>query len=161
MAKELNPAAVKIGAWLYKIDFLKDEINKLEKLESFPIIRISVFLLKSQLIEFELEHQLYSIDFYLYAHNNSKLIKREVRTPKKLDQLTLRKLVNEYKQLRGKELVELNTYLKRLVDLRDNFTHHLFSIDKNTKKMSDDSDRGIEIANKVLTLIKDLDSKLS
>jgi hypothetical protein len=160
MVNKLDPNALKIGAWLYKIDFLKNEIDKLEKLENFPIIRISTFLLKSQLIEFELKQKLFSIDLHLYTHNNSKLFKNRVRTPREMEGWTLGRLVYQYELLRGKEIDVLNSNLEKLVRLRNDFTHHLFSIDKDTKKMTEDSDRGIKIANKVLDLLKDLDSKL-
>lgn len=83
--------------WLVKIRFLKDQIEKLEQLKDLVIIPIAVFLLKSQIIEFELKQIIFSLDLHLYSQNRSKLMNRRVRTPKDLEGLTLGGLAREFK----------------------------------------------------------------
>jgi len=146
--------------WLVKIKFLKDQIGKLENLKNFPIFAISAFLLKSQLIEFELKQVIFSLDLYLYFQNRSKILKKVVRTPKDLDDLTLGKLVREVEQFEGDRLEDLKANLRALASKRNEFNHRLFSQGKDVTKLSIDAEEGIKAANKILRLLEKLEIEL-
>lgn len=140
--------------WLAKIEILEDQINKLEKLKEFPIISISVFLLKSQLIEFELTKTIPVIDLHLNSIYLSKKLRRKTRVPESFNQHTLRKLVREMEAFEGSLVKELNQELGELVNLRDQFTHHLFSLSKDLSMLVRDADKGIKIANNVIIKLR-------
>lgn len=165
--------------WLVKIKFLKDQIAKLEQLENFVIISVTVFLLKSQLIEFELKQLIFSLDLHLYSQNRSSLVSRRVRTPRDLDKdkLTLGQLVGKLNEFitpfeplidvrkvvnQGKNvfLNELKQNLELLLKKRNEFSHKLFSIGQDVSKLTDEAQEGIQIANKTLKLIEDLEIEL-
>lgn len=167
----------RVITWFAKIRFLKEQIEKLEKLRNFPIIAISVFLLKSQIVEFELKQIIFSLDFHLYSQNRSRLINRRVRTPKDLEDLTLGQLVREFKQFitssdtpvaidkkmdRDGNIIlnRLKQNLNRLVKKRNEFTHKLFSLGKDTLTLTDEAQEGIKIANKTLVLLESLENEL-
>jgi len=158
---DLTDIAKKVEAWFIKTNFIEDQINKLELLKNFPIINISVFLLKCQLIEFRLRQLLFTLDLHVQTYNTSKLVKRNTRKPKDMDRYPLGKLVYEYTLFSGPNIAELNQYLDKLTSLRNNFTHHLFSHDKDVKQMSNDADEGIKIANIILKLMEDLDKDIN
>lgn len=159
--KDLTDISKIVEAWFIKTNFIEDQINKLEQLQNFPIINISVFLLKSQLIEFRLRQLLFTLDSHIQTNNTSNLVVRKIRKPKEMDRFTLGMLVHEFTLYRGLNLDELSQYLGELSSLRNNFTHHLFSHDKDVKQMSDDADKGVKMTNKVLKLIEDLDKDLT
>src|SRR3989344_4116617 len=87
-----------IVEWWAKISFLKNQISKLEQLKDFPVFTVAAFLLKCQIIEFELKQIIFSLDLHLYFQTESKHFKKRVRTPKDLNDLTLGKLVNVFNQ---------------------------------------------------------------
>lgn len=169
-----------VAKWWAKIKILKDQIGELEKLKKPPIIAISVFLLKSQIIEFELKQLIFSLDSHLYFYNSSTFLQRRIRTPKDLDNLnlTLRKLVivmNEFIEKSdppikikthqsishsGSILKKLKINLNKLVDKRDAFTHHIFDINNDFQKLNKDAVEGIELANKTLQLMDDLEKDM-
>ena len=70
--------------WFVKIKFLKDQIEKLEQLKDLVIISIAAFLLKCQIIEFELGQVVFSLDSHLHSQSRSRFINRRVRTPRDL-----------------------------------------------------------------------------
>ncbi|HEX7456707.1 MAG TPA: hypothetical protein VF303_04555 [Candidatus Nanoarchaeia archaeon] len=169
----------KLVNWLSKIKFLKDQIEKLEKLKDFPIVAISVFLLKCQIIEFELKQFIFSLDLHLYSQNHSKLLRRKIRSPKDLDDLTLGKLKKELNQFirplgvpivfkTGKStaptmkdtLEELKLNLGLLVDKRNEFTHRLFSQGKEIVKMNEEAVEGIEVASRTIYLLEILEKEI-
>ena len=94
---EKDPRKI-IVEWWAKIGFLKNQISKLEQLKDFPVFAVAAFLLKCQIIEFELKQIISSLDLHLYFQTESKHFKKRVRTPKDLDDLTLGKLVNAFNQ---------------------------------------------------------------
>lgn len=147
--------------WLVKINILKDQIEKLEKLKNFPIIAISAFLLKSQIIEFELKQFIFSMDLHLSLQNKSKLLGKKVRSPKDLEELTLGKLKREIDQFEGERLKELKTNLGYLVGKRNEFTHKLFSQGKDVIKLNKEAEEGIKIANKILRILERLEKVIS
>ena len=174
--KKYNPRKVLVE-WLTKIRFLKDQIGKLEQLKDLVIVSIAVFLLKCQIIEFELKQVIFSLDLHLYSQNRSKLINRRVRTPRDLEDLTLGQLVREFRQFitasdnpvttkkdrNPKEnniLNQLKQNLNRLVKKRNEFTHKLFSLGKNALILTDEAQEGIKIANKTLVLLESLENEL-
>jgi len=173
----LNNTSKSIVEWWAKIRLLKDQINKLEQLKDAPIIAIAAFLLKSQIIEFELKQLIFSIDLYIYS-NTSGVFRRRVRTPRDLDNLTLRKLVREIEQFVNKSdiliktqtnksknkqldtLGKLKKNLNELVNKRDKLTHHLFDSGKNIRDLNNDALKGIEIASNTLILIEKLEKEI-
>lgn len=147
--------------WIVKINFLKEQIEKLELLKDFPIISISVFLLKSQLIEFELKQTILTLDLRLSAYSSQRTLKRHIRTPKEFDNYTLGKLVFEISQFEGNALLDnLKIQLKQLVSLRNKFTHHLFSPAKDAKQLTIDSEEGIKLANETLKILEIIKKEL-
>ena len=145
--------------WRVKNRFLKNQISVLEKLKDFPIISIATFLLKSQLVEFELKQLITSLDLHLFFSNHSKVLRIKTRTPKDLDtkRLTLGKLREELNKYEGEFLNNLQIHLSDLVALRNNFVHNVFnpgSINQLNKK----SEKGLKIVNKVIKNIEEVDN---
>lgn len=175
--EKYDPRKVLVG-WLAKIKFLKDQIEKLEQLKDLVIISIAVFLLKSQIIEFELKQIIFSLDLHLYSQNRSKLVNRLIRRPKDLDGLTLGELVREFKQFitsseppvlvdnkvetqdKNGLFKELKQDLTLLVKKRNEFTHRLFSLEKDVSILTKEAQEGIKIANKTLKLLEVLEIEL-
>lgn len=164
--------------WLVKIKFLKEQIGKLEQLKDLVVISIAVFLLKCQIVEFELKQIIFSLDLHLRFQNRSMLVSRLVRTPRDLENLTLGQLTRELKQFRTSSgpsllvgdklsdqnknsfLSELKQNLNLLVEKRNEFTHKLFSLGKNTSIFTEEAQEGIKIANKTLELLESLEKEL-
>lgn len=163
--------------WLVKIKLLKEQIEKLEQFKDLVIISISVFLLKCQIIEFELKQTIFTLDFHLYSQNRSKLINRRVRTPRDLEDLTIGQLVREFRQFivasdspvvirknknseENNVLNQLKYNLDRLVEKRNVFTHKLFSLGRYISMLTEEAQEGIKIANKTLVLLESLENEL-
>lgn len=148
-----------IVSWYAKIDFLKQQLSVLEKLKTFPIIRIATFLLKCQLIEFELKQLIFTLDEHLLENNQSRILKRKVKTPKQLDdsKITLGGLAKELSNYDGALLKILLRDLNNLVSIRNNFTHRLFDNRFTTNDLLQDSGKAIPLANKILEEIKNAD----
>lgn len=155
----INVAFQRVVDWRVKNRFLKDQISNLEKLGSFPIIGISMFLLKTQLVEFELKQLITAIDLHAHFRGISKHIK--TRTPKDLDdqKMTLGVLKNEIYRYRFKFLNKLKSDLSELVKIRNEFVHGLFNpgslgdVIKNSKK-------GLQVVNKVAREIENVENFL-
>lgn len=167
----------RVVEWFVKIQILKDQIGKLEKLKDFPIIGIAAFLLKCQIIEFELKQIISSLDLHLYFQSTSKHFKRRVRTPKDLDDFTLGKLVREFsqfirpsdflisikleqKRIEKDILKELKAVLDKVVTKRNEFTHRLFSPGKDTNVLIKEAESGISDVNRALELFEELEKEL-
>lgn len=176
--EELDPRK-QLVEWRVKIQFLKDQIENLEKLKDFPIIAVAVFLLKCQIIEFDLKQIICSIELHLFAQTNSKLFKRIVRTPKDLEdsKFTLGNLVKEFEQFirptdppisikinngnSNKDVLkELKRTLNRVVSKRNEFAHRLFSPGKDIQMLIKEAESGLDNANKALELLKELEKEL-
>lgn len=160
--RKINKSALQSAKeWFAKISFLEDQISNLEKLKKSIIIGVSVFLLKTQLIEFELKQLIFSLDQHVFFSSRSEILKRKVRTPKELEdeKMGLSALRKELGKYKGQFLKKLYQQLKELVKLRNSFTHHLFGLG-STEDMIKDSERGIKIANKVIKEIDSIDQHL-
>ena len=168
-----------IVEWWAKISFLKNQISKLEQLKDFPVFTVAAFLLKCQIIEFELKQIIFSLDLHLYFQTESKHFKKRVRTPKDLNDLTLGKLVNVFNQfirpsdpivsIKIKDdkkdpqkdiLNELKDILDEVIVKRNEFTHRLFSPGKDIQILIKGAESGIDNANKALKLFKELEKEM-
>jgi len=147
-------AAEFIVAWQTKMDFLKNQISALGKLSDFPIVAISVFLLKAQLVEFELKQLITEIDLHLGFSNSSQIIRRKRLKPVEMDDWSLGRIRKHLLTYDSKMLSALQQELKKLVDLRNIFTHKLFSSSKDVNSLTKDSEKTIPLADKVLDEIE-------
>ncbi len=147
-------AAEFIISWQTKMDFLNSQINALGKLSDFPIVAISVFLLKTQLVEFELKQLITEIDLHLGFSSSSKIIRRKSLTPIEMERWTLGQLRDHLMRYDSKVLSTLQQDLKGLNDLRREFAHKLFDSSKDVISLTKDSEKSIPLANKVLDEIE-------
>ncbi len=141
-------------SWQAKMSFLKDQIAALERLSEFPIMAISVFLLKSQLVEFELKQLITEIDLHLGFSGSSQIIRRKALKPIDMDDWTLGKIRKHLLTYDSKTLTTLQQELKKLVYLRNMFAHKLFSSSKDTKSLTKEALEAIPLANKVIDEIE-------
>lgn len=148
-----NKAFRSIVDWRVKNKFLKDQINKLESLKIFPILSVALFLLKTQLIEFELKQLITGIDQYLYFGSLGK--RKNPRTPIELDnrRMTLGILKEEIKKYKLVFLKHLVLNLSKLVILRNEFVHSLFN-PGTLKDLIKKSIRGFMLTEKVIKNIE-------
>ena len=103
--------------WWQKILYLENQVDSLEKIKGIPTISISVFLLKTQYVEFQLKQLITSIDQHIFFSNFSSVIKPQVRTPRQLEDSNIRMLgqiLNELKKYKGESLKNLISYLGEL-----------------------------------------------
>ena len=145
--KEVRKVAAKIVDWQMKNQFLIGEVSKLEKGKKFPIFIIMAFLLKSQLIEFELKQLITGLDLHF--------LKTTIRKPNQLDEkrFTLGRLRNEINKYEGSFLDDLKRYLSSLVTLRNEFVHELFN-PGSINELVTKAKSGLKIANKVIESIE-------
>lgn len=152
----------KIVDWHVKNEFIESQVSLLEGSKDHPIIAISCFLLKSQLIEFELKQLIFSLDSHLYFSTRSLAdLKRKTRTPKDLDndKLTLGRLEKEINKFEGKFLQELKTELGELVSLRNHFVHKLFNLGSLNELLTN-AETGLKLANKTIESIRSVNRYL-
>lgn len=156
-----NDSFKSIVDWNVKNRFLEKQISALSKLKQFPAISIVVFLLKTQLIEFELKQLITSLDLHLSFSNRLGDIKVKPRTPKDLDEnkVTLGDLNKIIQRYEGKFLKNLQDNLNTLVKLRNDFVHKLFNLG-TIKKMLYDCQEGTQITDKVITAIEKVEEYL-
>lgn len=156
-----NKSFKSIVDWHTKNEFLKDQISKLENLKGFPILSVTTFLLKTQLIEFELKQLITSLDLHLYFSNTSQLLKRKTKTPKDMNEnrVTLGGLKYEIYQYQGKFLENLQGQLSKLVGLRNSLVHKLFNPGSISELIAE-SGNGLKIANEVLKEIESVEKFL-
>lgn len=163
--------------WQNKIADIKTEISYLSDLQANPIINaptlcIAVFLLKSQMIEFEIKNIIISLDHIVELNldiNESK-IKRKTHTHKDLDAYTLGKTIGILSEYVHPEVIteEFKNDLNDLNKLRNKFTHKLFekgpTLDDIRKEAADGikaTDLVAEYINKCKeTINKDMQSKV-
>jgi len=166
--EELEDVREKFRAWIEKITGLKNEIKALEDLQDNPIINasalsIGVFLLKIQIIEFELKQTIPTLDRVI----NSELIKnqsqvlRQIRYPKDLKDLTLGRIIGLFCEFDGIIPPDLKKDLRKLNNLRNDFTHNLFSQNRSLEDMKKEACSGIKIADVILKYISNLNKVLN
>jgi len=148
--------------WIIKIKFLKDQIFKLNKLKDFPILSIALFLLKSQLIEWELKQLIIRMDLYLSFFHSSKILSIKVRTPREMsnEKWTFGRVVKELDRYGGKFLQTLKTECKKLVKLRNYFHHELFR-PGNINDLIKKADEGLEITDRIIKEIEKVNTFLN
>lgn len=136
-----------------KMAFLKSQISALENLSQFPIIAVSIFLLKSQFIEFELKQLITEIDLHLAISNSSQVIRRKTLKPIEMDDWTLGRIRLHLLTYNSKMLAKLQQELKKLVILRNMFAHKLFSVSSDIDSLARNSEKAVFLANKVISEI--------
>ena len=148
--------------WYIKVRLLQNEIDELKKVQNFSILTVAVFLLKCQVIEFELKQFIFGLDVYLHSRNLSKFINRRTRTPAEFDsdKLTLGRLKQKIDEFEGDILQNLQGNLKLLVGKRNVFTHKLFSPGKDVAGLKKEAKEGIKIADEVLDNLASIEEKL-
>lgn len=153
--KKYSSALAEVSEWAGKINLLKNQINDIEKIKGIYVISISAFLLKSQLVEFDIKHLLTNLDLHQYFSSNSKIIRISTRSPKYFDDnnYTLGALIKLLGLFRSPEIDDLVRDLKGLKKLRNQFTHKLFSIDLKLVDIEPQAKRGIKLANSILEQI--------
>lgn len=153
--------AEEIVDWQIKNEFLKKQIDALGKVKNLPIFQISSYLLKTQLIEFELKQLITGLDQHLFFSSRSKVLKLQTRTPKDLDEkrMTLGDLKEEIKRFEGSILKELQATLPKLVKLRNEFVHQLFK-PGSIKELNQKSEEGLKLADEVIVYIEKIDKFL-
>ena len=153
----IEDPAQHLAKWHIKVDFLEDQISKLESLNDFPIFSISVLLLKYQLIEFKLRQLITVLDLKVHSNARNDELNIRIRMPKKISELkiTMGGLKNIIFSFEGKTISELQKNLGILVDNRNQLVHSLFE-PGDLPNLS----KEIELANDVLKDIKTLE-KLS
>lgn len=152
--------------WQVKVTILKEQINVLEKLSnnmpSISIFPIISFILKTNLIEWELKQLISSLDLCLNFNNQLKYLKRKAITPIEMDNenWTLGRIKHELEKYEGSFLIDLQKNLKALVPLRNKFIHRLFdqgSIDELTKEC----ERSLIVAKEVMENIEEINTFLN
>jgi hypothetical protein len=99
-----SKAFKEIVDWRGKVNFLKDQIGHLDELSDAPSLALASFLLKGQLIEFELKQLFLKLDLHLSFNNNSKVLKKKVIRPNNVNKWTLGRLERELKKYEGEFL---------------------------------------------------------
>lgn len=152
----------KIVDWKVKNQFLTSQISGLENLKDFPIMEITAFLLKAQLVEFELKQLISSLDLHAHFTHPFWWKRKKTRTPVQLDKqkLTLGGLKKEIEKYKFEFLKDLNAHLIKLVKLRNEFVHALFNLG-SINDLIINSERGLRSANKVIENIRKIDTYLS
>lgn len=137
--------------WFGKIKFIESQIEVLEKIDKFPIIRISAFLLKSQLVEFEIKQLITSLDLQLSFSNRSVILGRKIRTPKDLDSLKLGLggLIQELREYDSKLLVVLINKLNKFNLIRVKLVHYLLDSESTIKDLNADSEMGLTMSSEI------------
>lgn len=153
--------AEKIVDWKVKNQFLTSQISSLERLKDFPVIGTSAFLLKAQLVEFELKQLISSLDLHALFTHQLWWKRKKARTPVQLDKqkLTLGGLKKEIEKYKFEFLKDLNAHLIKLVELRNEFVHSLFNLG-SIKDLIVKSERGLRSANKVIEDIRKINTYL-
>ncbi len=158
--ENFKDALTTASEWYTKIRFIKDQTNKLEQLSSIPIIQLSVFLIKSQLVEFELKHLFPTLDAYLNEQSNSSLVTRNIRSSISKDyEKTLGQLIQELNGYNGDLLDPLKKDLEELRTIRNLLVHRLLA-PGNLLQVIAQAEKGVVLANKVLEEIQNIDNSL-
>jgi len=76
----------KMVDWNVKIRFLKDQILEIEKRKDLKIAPVFSFILKSQLIEWEIKQLITKLDLHLSFSNSSEVLRKKIITPREMDE---------------------------------------------------------------------------
>jgi len=160
MTKKFSSNLKAIYDWYRKIAYLKENIDALELLD-FSITKIAGFLLKTQLIEFELRELLSNLDMHMRFASQSSVLKLKTRIPTYFEEkFTLGKLIEEINRFDGEFLANVKPKLGRLRVLRNDFTHHLFSVKSSLDQLFKDSEEGIILSNEILEELSEIEEFL-
>jgi len=145
----------KMVDWNVKIKFLKDQILEIEKRKDLKIAPVFSFILKSQLIEWEIKQLITELDLHLSFSNSSEVLRKKIITPREMDEQkwTLGKLIAEFKKYKGEFLKDLQTRLEKFNDLRNKFVHHLFN-PGSIEDLMKEAEQGLELANRIINDIE-------
>jgi len=165
---QLDEVQKRFVLWVTKINKLKEEVNALSSLQSNPIINaptlsVGVFLLKMEIIEFELKQIIFTLDSTVHDElvNNKSVISRGTRSPKELEDRTLGKIVGVFCEFESKVIPDqLKTDLKKLNSLRNDFTHNLFDSRKSIEDLKKEACEGINISDHILEYFASLNEFL-
>ena len=148
--------------WQFKITFLEDQISKLHQLKDFPIFSIALFLLRTQFIEWKLKLLIMRLDLYLSFSHPSKILSVRVRTPREMsnERWTLGRVIKELNEYEGEVLQALQTECKKLVDLRNYFTHGIFN-PGNIEDLIKKANEGLKIVDEVIKEIEKVNTFLN
>ena len=146
----------------FKIYQLKEQMGALEKLKGTPIFAISAFVFKSQLIEFELKRIIQVLDMEININLVKSIngLKRIIRSPEYFNDKTLGRVISIVNEYEGLVNHDFKKKLKELNDLRNDFTHHLFSNEKKLDELVKDSERGLIIGDNILKEIELINDKI-
>lgn len=151
-----NPYFLALVDWRCKMKFLEKQIKVLEKLDKFPIMPISAFILKSQLIEFRLKQLLTSLDLYLALFDKIHHKVRKIRniTPKKINEMkwTFGRLIVEIKKHKISFLEELVNGLEKLKKIRNKFVHEIFDTG-SLDQLINEAENGLKLTSDVISEI--------
>ena len=164
----LDKIKEKYISWVVKVNKLKDEIKALSDLQSNPIVNaptlsIGVFLLKSEVIEFELKQIISTFDSAINSEltKNKYILIRKIRYPGDLYELTLGQTIGLFCEFESKTIPdELKTDLKKLNALRNDFTHHIFNQHKSIDDLKKEACDGIKISDLILNYLNKLNEFL-
>jgi len=145
----------KMVDWKVKIKFLKDQILEIENRKDFKIASVVSFILKSQLIEWEIKQLITRLELHLGVFNSSQVLKKKIIMPLEMDKKrwTLGKLIEELKRYEGEFLKDLQIRLEEFKGLRNKFIHCLF----NPGSIADlikEAEQGLNIANRIISDIE-------
>ena len=148
----------KMVDWIVKIRFLKDQILEIEKRKDLKIAPIFSFILKSQLIEWEIKQLITKLDLHLSFSNSSEVLRKKrkkIITPREMDEQkwTLGKLIAEFKKYKGEFLKDLQTRLEKFKDLRNKFVHCLFN-PGSIEDLIKEAEQGLELVNRIINDIE-------
>lgn len=151
MNKSIKDLGKRLNDWFIKINFLRDQIDSLSKVNS-PIALIAAFLLKAQLIEFELKQLLFALDLHYSENNSSNILKKEKRVPRYFDdkRYTLGRLIDEVNKYEGAFLEPLQKDLDGLNSLRVKFSHHLFQSESSLDDLINDAAKGLKVCDRLI-----------
>jgi hypothetical protein len=136
-------------------------LSNFEKLKNYSLFGIASFLIKTQLVEFEIKQLITSLDLHLIFSSTSKDLKRKSRTPKYFDdrRMTLGGLCEEISLFDGAIIKSLSKNLKDLVNKRNKFVHCLFNPGK-ISELINEAEMGLKLANLVLGNIDQINKYL-
>lgn len=163
MSKNLKNALESVKEWLAKVEFIKSQIKSLEGLRQYPIINISLFILKSQLLEFDIKQLITSLDIHLRFANSSLKVKRIIRTPKELDKMRLG-LGGLIQLLREFEIDSLNETIKKLNklnDIRVKCNHYLLDSDTTILNINLSVNEGIKLYEQINSELQSIENILA
>lgn len=147
--------------WVRKINFFKNQINKLEKeLEENHTLIIAIFLLKTQVVEFELKQFINSVDLWIHFHTSSGFAKFKIRYPIYFDKYSMGSVVKVLSNYESSDFKDLISIMDKLVKHRNHFTHHLLDNSESIDEAFKSAKQGIKIANEALSEIDKIISKI-